>query len=376
MVALDSMFVATVLANSHLRPRVGNPDEMRSNRMERTLEALKFRVTDPEPGIPEDLCGAVITALNEEAVACAALANKGGINIIVTYEAFAPKMHGAIRQEITFAAQCNAAGRPQRWLSLPLVLTSHTWENAKNEYSHQDPAMAELMMAELRDISRVMFIPDANTAAAVMKQIFLTQGEIWTLVVPKASSIPDLFSAAEATALLERGAACLDWACYRPNEAQLILTAIGAYQPEQILTAAARLADRDVPHLVNYMIEPARFRRIPLHSSPISQRALSELYPPTAPARIFVSHTRPEPILGALSDLHTGPDLTGALGFLGRGGTLNTPGLMFVNGCSWGHILAEAARVLAIRRETLLSADEIAALDGGKSPDGILVPIA
>ena len=51
---------------------------MRSNRMQGTLDALKFRVTAPEEGIPEDIHGAVITAVNEEAVASAALANKGG----------------------------------------------------------------------------------------------------------------------------------------------------------------------------------------------------------------------------------------------------------------------------------------------------------
>jgi hypothetical protein len=75
------MFVAMVKANPHLRPRVGNPDEMRSNRLLQTLETLKFRVTDPEPGIPESVQGNVITALNEEAVASAALANKGGVNL-------------------------------------------------------------------------------------------------------------------------------------------------------------------------------------------------------------------------------------------------------------------------------------------------------
>ncbi|MGH6689545.1 MAG: xylulose 5-phosphate 3-epimerase, partial [Gammaproteobacteria bacterium] len=95
MRAVDDGFLATVRANPGLRPRVGNPDEMRSNRMQRTLDALKFRVTAPEPGIPEAVDGAVITALNEEAVVSAALANKGGINIAVTYEAFGAKMHGA-----------------------------------------------------------------------------------------------------------------------------------------------------------------------------------------------------------------------------------------------------------------------------------------
>jgi phosphoketolase len=214
MISLDEAFLATVKANPSLRPRVGNPDEMRSNRMEKTLEALKFRVTNPEPGMPEDTFGAVITALNEEAVACSALANKGGINLIVTYEAFAVKMHGAIRQEITWAAQCKATGRPARWLSVPLVLTSHTWENGKNEFSHQDPVMAETMMNEIAGISRVFFVPDSNTATAVMRQVYLTQGEFWTLVVPKAGAA-DLFSEAEATALVEQGGARLEWAGHR-----------------------------------------------------------------------------------------------------------------------------------------------------------------
>ena len=75
MKGVDAQFLATVQANPDLRVRVGNPDEMKSNRLQKTLDSLKFRVTAPEEGIPEALDGAVITALNEEAVACAALAN-------------------------------------------------------------------------------------------------------------------------------------------------------------------------------------------------------------------------------------------------------------------------------------------------------------
>src|SRR3990172_5139939 len=153
MSAVDRMFVAVIRANPHLRPRVGNPDEMRSNRLIETLELLKFRVTDPEPTVPESVHGAVITALNQEEIASAALANKGGINLIHTYEAFGAKMHGAVRQEIIFAHHCGEAGRPPRWLSIPLILTSHTWENGKNEQSHQDPSMAEAMLGELSHVS-------------------------------------------------------------------------------------------------------------------------------------------------------------------------------------------------------------------------------
>ncbi len=149
MEGIDEYFSNIIKANPTLRPRVGNPDEIRSKRMNKTLDLLKHRVTAPEPGVPEAIDGAVITALNEEAVVCTALANKGGINIVVLYEAFAVKMLGAIRQELIFARHQNEAGLGPKWLSIPVILTSHTWENGKNEQSHQDPTLCEALMGEM-----------------------------------------------------------------------------------------------------------------------------------------------------------------------------------------------------------------------------------
>ena len=375
MYAVDAMFLATVQANPHLRPRVGNPDEMRSNRMIQTLENLKFRVTDPEPGIPEDTHGAVITALNEEAVASAALGNKGGINFIHTYEAFGAKMYGVVRQEIIFTDHCNEVGRRQGWLSIPLVLTSHTWENAKNERSHQDPSMAEAMLSEPADVSRVLFVPDYNTAAVVMQGVYQTQGQIWTLVVPKIEGIPDLFTFEEATRLLEQGALRMDWACHELVRQRLVVTAIGAYQLEEVLKASARLKGRQVPHSVVYMLEPGRFRaprseHEKAHLVPAQLQA--DLYPNSVPARVFVTHTRPELLLGTLQPVNTGSDRTAALGFINQGGTLNVPGMLFVNRCTWVHILLEVARVLGMLQEELLTPEELAVLDGKSSPEGVI----
>ncbi len=374
MAAVDAGFLAVVRANPHLRPRVGNPDEMRSNRMLRTLEALKFRVTAPEPGVPEATLGAVITALSEEAVACAALANKGGINIIVTYEAFGTKMHGAVRQEVIWAHNKLEAGYPAGWLSVPLVLTSHTWENGKNEQSHQDPSMAEAMLGEPSDISRVLFPADYNTAAEVMRAVYQTRGQVWTLVVPKADSIPDLFTPEEAGRLLREGAMRLEWAGYRPDEPRLILTAVGAYQLDEVLKASRRLADCSVEHAVVYMLEPGRFRaprgvREATHVAPAEVRA--RLYPDDVPARVFLTHTRPEPLLGVLGPLHTGAQTVG-LGFTNHGGTLDVPGMLFVNRATWAHAVEAAARVLGIDRADLLSEDELAVLDRRASPEGVI----
>ena len=374
MTAVDETFLGVVTANPHLRPRVGNPDEMRSNRMQKTLDALQFRVTDPEPGLPEGPLGAVVTALNEEAVCCAALGNKGGINIVVTYEAFGTKMHGAARQEVIWAEGMRRAGREPGWLSVPLVLTSHAWENAKNEHSHQDPSMAELMLGELAPSSRVLFPPDYNTAAAVVAGVYQSRGQIWTLVVPKASSVAELFSPDEAARLLEQGASRLDWAS--DGAPQIVVTAIGAYQLEEVLRAATRLRERGSRVGVVYMLEPGRYRRprTPMEAAHAAPATLvSELYPDAVSARIFVTHTRPGPALGTLQPLDTGR-MTVCHGFINAGGTLSTPGMLFVNRCSWAHIVRSACELLDKPTREALSPEEIAALEGRASAHGVIIP--
>lgn len=376
MAAVDKLFASTVRANPHLRPRVGNPDEMRSNRLIETLELLKFRVTDPEPGVPESLHGAIITALNEEAVASAAVANKGGINLIHTYEAFGTKMHGALRQEIIFANHLTEHGRPQRWLSVPLILTSHTWENGKNEQSHQDPSMAEAMLGEPSPISRVLFPPDYNAAVAAMEQVYQTHGQIWTLVVAKADSVPNYFGAEAARRLMKEGGALLLDRGYAAERAELVLVAVGTYQLGEVLRASQRLAEREIAHGVVYLTEPGRFRwprsrAEEAHLAPAPVR--NALFPQTLRSAVLLTHTRPEPMLGLLEPFQRLRSISG-LGYINRGGTYDTPGLMFVNRCSWAHCVAEAARLSGVARERLLESREIAALDGQISPQGVIIP--
>lgn len=363
MAAVDGMFVRTCLANPHLRPRVGNPDEMRSNRMDQTLDVFKHRVTDPEPELAESLHGAVITALNEEAVASAALANKGGLNIIVTYEAFGTKMHGALRQEIIFADNCRRYGRPQKWISIPVVLTSHTYENGKNEQSHQDPSLCELMMGEPAHISRVVFPADFNSATAAMEALFRTQGQIWTLVVPKREG-PCVFDASSARRLVADGALAIRTS----NKARIVLTAIGAYQLAEALKASDRLEEKGIAHSVVYMFEPRRFAEPKdRHEEDLclSKERRDEFYPPAVPTRLFVTHTRSGQIQGLLQSLNTG-EKTLALGYRNRGGTLDEGGMMFVNRQSSLHILEMACGLLKVPRERVLSSRELEVLDASK----------
>lgn len=349
MDAIDDVFRHTAMLNPHLRPRIGNPDEMLSNRMDDTLRYADFRASQPEAQSEESRIGNVITALNEEAVAAAAFGNKGGINLIVTYEAFGEKMHGIARQEVIFSRHQKEAGKPPGWLSVPLVLTSNTWENGKNELSHQDPSMAECMLGESSDTSRVFFPADYNAAAFLMGEVYMTRGQVWTMVVAKRAT-PVIFDWEECGKLWRQGTLRLTQG-YKPETASLTLAAIGTYQLLEVLKASKKLAAKKVPHSIVYIQEPGKLRG-PRNEGEqrhgISDKTLKEIIPPHTKEIVLVTHTRPEPMVGTLSRLLQGKHYR-ALGFINEGGTLDVDGMLSVNRCSAAHIL-DAALELAGRK--------------------------
>ena len=353
MTALDRWFVSLVQANPELRVRVGNPDELASNKMGETLALLKHRVNEPEPGVPEDLHGAVITALNEEAVAAAALANKAGLNLIVSYEAFAVKMLGLMRQEAIFVRRQKELGQEPAWLPVPLIVTSHTWENSKNEQSHQDPTMGEALLGEMSDTVRVLFPVDSNSTMACMRDLYAGRGQLGCVVVSKRE-VSEYLDPATAQRLVEQGAAHV---LGDPQQADLQLIAIGAYQLEQALKAQAALGRHGHEVCVSVIIEPGRLRipRDPLEAAfVLDDERLHQLFPPDLP-RVILSHTRPEPIIGVLRRLDSGPAKTRALGYISRGGTLDVPGMLRANRCTWEDALRAAAEVTGWEPSALYS---------------------
>ena len=366
MDALDAWFVELVDANPGLRPRVGNPDELRSNHMGRTLDRLKHRVNRPEAGTAEAIDGAVITALNEEAVSGAALGNKGGLNLIVSYEAFAAKMLGALRQEIVFARRQREAGAPPRWISIPLIATSHTWENSKNEQSHQDPCLVEALLGEMSDTARALFPVDANSAVAGLAAVYRTRGHIACLVVPKRP-LTALLDGPAAAEFVARGWAHL---AGDPANADVQIVAIGGYQAVEALKACKRLQSRGRRACVTAVMEPGRLRAprdLIEATATASPAELRTAFPPGV-ARVLVTHTRPEPMQGLLRRIDPGTDRMLSLGYIGHGGTLDVFGMLFANRCTWGHIVEAAAQVLKAQLSELLDPSEATAIAGKSNP--------
>ena len=366
MLALDRFFVDLVQANPQLRPRVGNPDELASNRLGGVLKALKHRVTAPESE-QEALDGAIITALNEEAVVSACLANQGGLNLVASYEAFCVKMLGAVRQRIIFARQQKEAGRPAGWLGWPLVATSHTWENGKNQQSHQDTTFCEALLGEMSDMVRVIFPADHNSVLALLPDIYQARGQIACMVIAKRER-PCVFTREQAEQLAQDGAVVL---AEKQGEQPLLLIATGSYQLAEMQRAAVRLSAAGCAWRLVYLQEPGRFRAARdtwEQAVIVDAERVERLFPAASIKRVLLTHMRPEVARGHLWPLLGEARHSRVLGYRNRGGTLDEAGMLFANQARWAHVLEAAAALLEKPLGDLLSAEEQAAVQGRGEP--------
>ncbi|MBC53399.1 MAG: xylulose 5-phosphate 3-epimerase [Gammaproteobacteria bacterium] len=368
MAHFDGWFCDLVTLNPGHRVRVGNPDEIRSNRMNQTLDLLQHRVTSPEPGVAESLNGAVITALNEEAVVSAVLANKQGINLAVSYEAFAVKMLGAMRQEVIFARHALETGRQVNWLSVPVIASSHTWENGKNEISHQDPTLGEAWLGEMSDMAPVLFPCDANTLVTTMAALYGQRGRVAVVVAPK-NPVTSVTSLPQAQRCARDGALVLS----HDDGADIQLLAVGAYQLREVTGAARRLRSCGIRCSVVAITEPGRFRQ-PRDAMEArytwSAAAIRDILPAVS-KRVFVCHTHAEVMTGVLRPLDTGPRNCRFLGYRNRGGTLDVFGMLLANGQTWAHIVLHAAELLDIDVARCLDTAQWQALHGVGNPDAV-----
>ncbi len=366
MAAVDDFFVELTRANPSLRPRVGNPDELASNRLGGVLRALKHRVVEPESEL-EAVDGKIITALNEEAVVSACLANQGGLNLVASYEAFCVKMLGAVRQTLIFSRQQKEVGRPAGWLGWPIIATSHTWENGKNQQSHQDTSFCEALLGEMGDMVRVLFPADHNSALALLPSIYRARGALSCLVMPKRER-PTIFNQAQAEQLATDGAIVVD---EQVGADAILLIANGSYQLTEMQRAAARLREAGVAYRLVYLQEPGRFRtpRDRWEIDALAANGVAErLFPEQMEARVLLTHMRPELARGHLWPILPDARRNSVLGYRNRGGTLDEAGMQFANRASWANVLAACARLLDVPRTALLKPDEAAAVAGKGDP--------
>ena len=367
MDAIDDWFSVLVQNNPFHRFRVADPGGLRNNRLNLTTDILKHRVTQPDETAAESLNGGIITASNEEAVVAAALANKQGVNLVVCNEAPAIKMLCPMRQEIMFSRQLRQFGSEAAWLSVPVVVTSHTWENGLDGGGGQHCALATAWLEEMSDVAPVLFPCDAATTVTALERLYGQRGGVAVVVVPRLA-LPVVTNDQQAWLGADEGVVVLS----HDADARLQLLAVGAYQLQSVQRAAQHLRANGVACSVVALIEPGRFR-IPRDSHEAeyvhSAEKISQLIPEVE-SRIIVTHTCAEIMTGVLRPLDRGAAKTRFLGYRNHGGALDVFGMQYANQQTWAHIVKASHDMLVPGDSSAFLSDaEYLAVTGRGDPD-------
>ncbi|MGM0632858.1 MAG: hypothetical protein ACQETO_06745 [Pseudomonadota bacterium] len=355
LIWIDEWFCRLAESNPDYRVRVGDVTGSRRCRLNRTEDVLYRRMVPGQGSVAGSLTGSVVAGLDEEAVLSAVFANRQGLGLGICRESASLRAFSVMRQEVECARQWAESGREIPWLSRPIVICSPVWEGDAVGQGASTPVLSEAWMEEDADLAPVFFPIDANTAVAALYHLYGQRGRVAAVVTGKAT-LPVVLDGPGAERAVKDGAVLLR---HDPG-ARLQLIAVGAYQLQAVLRAAELLRAHDVACSVVAIIDPTRFRQSDAETGSII---------PTVSHRLFVCHTRAQPMSGALRCLDTGPERSRFMGYRNFGGAIDIFGTQFRNRQTWAHVVCEAAQLLGCNATEWLSDHQLAALDGREAAD-------
>ena len=165
------------------------PDETNSNRLGAVFDvsdrAFMEQVTDEDVKISSN--GRVMEVLSEHN--CHGWLEgynlTGRHGLFATYEAFAMVSASQTVQHGKWLEEANELPWRAKVPSLNILLTSTTWRNDHNGFSHQGPGLIQNVITQRGSVSRVYVPPDANTLLSVWDHCLRSKSYINLIVIDK-----------------------------------------------------------------------------------------------------------------------------------------------------------------------------------------------
>ncbi|MBV9879797.1 MAG: hypothetical protein JO180_04835, partial [Gemmatirosa sp.] len=191
------------------------PDETSSNRLGAVFDVenrcLVARHLDVDDCVAAD--GRVMEVLSEHL--CEGWLEgyllTGRHGLYATYEAFAMVSASMTVQHTKWLQEAARLAWRAPIASLNILLTSTTWRNDHNGFSHQGPGLIDVMLSKRGTVARLYFPPDANTLLAVADHCLRSRNHVNLIVIDKQPQLQWL-SLDDAVAHAARGASTWDWA--------------------------------------------------------------------------------------------------------------------------------------------------------------------
>jgi xylulose-5-phosphate/fructose-6-phosphate phosphoketolase len=331
--------------------RIVCPDETTSNLLGAVFDATGRAYAwpvDPETAAASQLRpdGRVMEILSEHTCQgwLQGYLQTGRHGVFPCYEAFAAIVDSMVNQYGKWLKMAAETSWREPTPSLTYLLTSDTWRQDHNGYSHQGPGFINSLLTKKESIVRIYLPPDANTLVSALDHCLRSAGYI-NLVIATKQPLPQWLSMAEAIAHNRAGASIWPWAGHGdPERPDVVLAAAGNVPTIEAL-AAARILRDELPALgvrVVNVVDLLVLDSVAGHPHRLDDAAFARLFTADQPV-IFNFHGYPSAI-HQLIYKRPNPERFHVRGYIEEGTTTTPFDMLVRNRTSRYHLVIEAAR--------------------------------
>ena len=346
-------YLAEVLRRSESERnfRVVCPDEMSSN----LLDAV-FTATDRAYAWPVDEVrardahlapgGRVMEILSEHTCQgwLQGYLQTGRHGLFPCYEAFVTIVDSMANQYGKWLKMSAETPWRQPVPSLTYLLTSDTWRQDHNGYSHQSPGFINSLLTKKGSIVRIYLPPDANTLVSALDHCLRSTGYI-NLVIATKQPLPQWLSMPEAIAHNAAGVSIWEWAGHGDKERPDVVLAAAGNVPTIEALAAAKILRAELPELstrVVNVVDLLALDSVAGHPHRLDDAEFARLFTADRPV-IFAFHGYPSAI-HQLIYKRPNPQRFHVRGYIEEGTTTTPFDMLVRNQSSRYHLAIEALR--------------------------------
>ena len=331
------------------------PDETASNRLESVFEVTsRCFMEDTQPGDVElSPSGRVMEVLSEHL--CEGWLEgyllTGRHGLFSCYEAFITIVDSMFSQHAKWIKTAREIPWRKPVASLNYLLTSHSWRQDHNGYSHQGPGFIDTVVNKKSEVVRLYFPPDANTLMVITDHCLRSKNYVNLIVAGKQPELQWL-NMEQAALHCTQGASVWDWAGTDNNQTPDVILAAAGDVPTLETIAAAALLRKHMPPLrirVVNVVDLMALSPKAYHPHGMSEALFTELFTDTAEV-IFAFHG----YVRIIHDLVHGrpfPARFHVRGFMEEGTTTTPFDMTVLNNMSRYHLAMEAVKRAGLNHE-------------------------
>ncbi|MEO8287481.1 MAG: phosphoketolase family protein [Chloroflexota bacterium] len=266
----------------------------------------------------------------------------GRHGMFATYEAFAMVAASMIVQHTKWMQEARSLAWRDSIASLNILLTSTSWRNDHNGFSHQGPGLIDVMISKRGTVTRIYLPPDANCLLSVADHCLRSRNYVNLIVQDKQPQLQYL-SMDEAIEHCAKGASRWNWASNDQGFEPDVVLACAGDIPTMETIAAAWWLRNNIPEIKVRVVNIVDLMTLfppSIHPHGMSETAFVNLFTADRPV-VFAFHGYQRAI-HQLVHGRANPERFHVRGFNEQGTTTTPFDMVVLNDMSRYHLAIDA----------------------------------